>query len=165
MKSNRATAVVMLLATAFAYLSLVAPASADPISYWTAKADAVSIEQRASPRARARTLAMVNAAIFEAINDAVERDTTPHNPSIPADRNTSIEAAVAAAAHDVLVALYPDRTPELSTALAVSLSSVPNDVPKARGYALGKKIAAGILALWGSPGLALGRNEDIGPTR
>jgi hypothetical protein len=125
----------------------IVPASADAISDWTAKANAVAAEERESPRSRARTLAIVNAAMFEAIN-AVEHGDTPHELNISADRNTSIEAAAAAAAHDVLVALYPDRAPDLSPALAASLAGIANNVPKAKGYALGKDAAAAILALW-----------------
>ena len=116
MQTNPMAAAVVLLASALALLALVVPASADAISDWAAKADAVATEQRDSPRSRARTIAIVNVAMFEAIN-AVERGDTPHKLNISADRDTSIEAAAAAAAHDVLVALYPDRAPDLSPAL------------------------------------------------
>jgi hypothetical protein len=141
------TAAVVLLASAFALSALVVPASADAISDWAARANAIASEQRESPRSRARTLAIVNVAMFEAIN-AVERGDTPHKLNISADRNTSIEAAAAAAAHDVLVALYPDRAPDLSPALATSLAGIADNVPKARGYALGRNAAAATLALW-----------------
>jgi hypothetical protein len=146
MPANPMTAAVVLLASA---LALAVPASADAISDWAAKANAVATEQRESPRSCARTLAMVNVAMFEAIN-AVERGDTPHNMNASADRDTSIEAAAATAAHDVLVALYPDRAPDLSPALAASLARIGNDVPKARGYQLGKKAAAATIALWSS---------------
>ena len=113
MQANPMTAAVALLGSALALSALVIPASADAISDWAAKADAVATEQRESPWSRARTLAIVNVAMFEAIN-AVEDGDTPHKLNISADRNTSIEAAAASAAHDVLVALYPDRAPDLS---------------------------------------------------
>jgi len=145
MQANPTT--VVLLASALTLSALVVPASADVISDWVAKANAVAAEQRASPRARARTLAIVNAAMFEAIN-AVERGDTPHNLNIYADRNTSVEAAAASAAHHVLVALYPDRASDLGPALAASLAGIANNVAKARGYALGKHAAAAILTLW-----------------
>lgn len=147
MQANPTTAAVVLLASALALSALVAPASADAISDWVAKADAVATEQRESPRSRTRTLAIVNVAMFEAIN-AVERGDTPHKLNISADRNTSIEAAAASAAHDVLAALYPDRAHDLGPALAASLSRIANDVAKARGYALGKNAAAAVLTLW-----------------
>jgi hypothetical protein len=147
MHANPTTAAVVFLASALALSVLGAPASADAISDWVAKANAVALEQRESPRSRARTLAIVNVAMFEAIN-AVERGDTPHKLNISADSNTSIEAAAASAAHDILVALYPDRAPDLGPALAASLAGIANSVPKARGYALGKNAAAATLALW-----------------
>jgi hypothetical protein len=147
MHAKPRTAAIVLLTSAFALSAVVVPAAADAISDWAAKADAVAAEHRESPRTRARTLAMVNVAMFEAIN-AVERGDTPHKLNISAERNTSIEAAAAAAAHDVLVALYPDRAPDLTPALAVSLAGIADNVPKARGYALGKNAAAATLALW-----------------
>ena len=147
MFANPTTGAVALLASALAFCTLVVPASADAVSDWAAKANAVATEQRESPRSRAHTLAIVNVAMFEAIN-AVERGDTPHRLNISADRNTSIEAAAASAAHDVLVALYPDRASDLCPALAASLAGIANDVPKARGYLLGKDAAAAILTLW-----------------
>jgi hypothetical protein len=169
MQANAMTAAVALLGSALALSALVMPASADAISDWAAKADAVATEQRESPWSRARTLAIVNVAMFEAIN-AVEDGDTPHKLNISADRNTSIEAAAASAAHDVLVALYPDRAPDLSSALAASLVTIANDVPKARGYLLGKDAAAAILALWfsgtRSPAAAAARpSRAATPTR
>ena len=96
MHANPTTAAVVLLASVVGLSALVVPASADAISDWVAKTYAVATEQRESPRSRARTLAIVNVAMFEAIN-AVERDDTPHSLNISADRNTSIEAAAASA--------------------------------------------------------------------
>lgn len=157
MQANLTTASVMLLASAIALSALIAPASADAISDWAAKANAVATEQRESPRSRARTLAIVNVAMFEAIN-AVERGDTPHRLNISADRNSSVEAAAASAAHDVLAALYPERAPDLSQPLAASLVTIANDVAKARGYLLGKDAAAATLTLWLST--AVGMESD-----
>jgi hypothetical protein len=55
MQENPTTATVVLLGSALALLALVVPASADAISDWAAKAEAVATEQRESPgAARAR---------------------------------------------------------------------------------------------------------------
>ena len=161
MKANPTTATVMLLAIVLALSALVVSASADAISDWAAKADAVATEQRESPRSRACTLAIVNAAMFEAIN-AVERGDTPYKLNISAVPNTSIEAAAASAAHDVLVALYPDRAPDLSPFLAASLAKITNDVAKARGYALGKNAAKATLGLWFSTALGIKGDAILG---
>jgi hypothetical protein len=59
MQANPMTAAVALLGSAPALSALVIPASADAISDWAAKADAVATEQRESPWSRARTLAIV----------------------------------------------------------------------------------------------------------
>jgi hypothetical protein len=147
MRANSTTAAIVLLTGALALSALVVPASADAISDWVAKASLIATDQRESPRLRARALAIVNVAMFEAIN-AVERGDTPHKLNISADRNTSIEAAAVSAAHDVLVALYPGRAPDLGPALSASLAGMANDVAKARGYLLGKDAAAATLTLW-----------------
>jgi hypothetical protein len=144
MFANPTTGAVALLASALAFCTVVLPASADAVSDWAAKANTDATEQREPPRSRARTLAIVNVAMFEAVN------------AVSADRNTSFEAAAASAAHDVLVALYPDRASDLCPALAASLAGIANDVPKARGYLLGKDAAAAILALWFSGTRSLG---------
>ena len=57
MRANPTTAAIVLLASAFALSALVVPASADAISDWVAKANAVATEQRESPRFRARARA------------------------------------------------------------------------------------------------------------
>jgi hypothetical protein len=72
---------------------------------------------------------------------------TPHKLNISADPKTSLEAAAASAAHDVLVALYPDRAIDFSPLLAASLARISNDVTKPWGYALGKNAAKAILGL------------------
>jgi hypothetical protein len=64
-----------------------------------------------------------------------------------ADRGTSREAAAATAAHDVLVALYPDQKPDLDAMLAASLAGIAESDAKSKGLELGRKAAAGIIAL------------------
>jgi hypothetical protein len=60
------------------------------------------------------------------------------------------------------VALYPDRTPDLSPALAASLAGTADNVSKARGYALSKIAAAATLALWLSTAQARKGDEILG---
>jgi hypothetical protein len=108
------------------------PVCAGAVAEWNAWANALAVEQRAPPATHARNLALLHAAVFAAVDAAGRADSSP-------------EAAAAAAAHDILVALYPDRAADLSPALARSLARIANDVPKARGYAMGKKAAAAVL--------------------
>ena len=94
MQANLTTATVMLLAIVLALSEERRPM---PYLIGPPKPDTVATEQRKSPRSRACTLAIVNAAMFEAIN-AVERGDTPYKLNISAVPNTSIEAAAASAA-------------------------------------------------------------------
>jgi hypothetical protein len=116
---------------------LVMPAAADQVDRWNTMANAITAEQRETPLARARILALVNAAMFAAM-DAVEQPA--------AAGAASSDAAAAAAAHDVLVALYPDRAPDLSSSLADCLAEGADGVGKVRGYQAGKRAAAAIRA-------------------
>jgi hypothetical protein len=137
----------MLLACSLHLSAFITPASADAISDWTARGQAIVMEQCKSALSCAHTLAALHIAMFEAIN-AADRSEREHR--------TSREAASATAAHDVLAAFYPDRGPDLSPALAASLSAIENDVPKARGLAVGRQIAGEVLARWARPRRQIG---------
>jgi hypothetical protein len=129
------------------------PANADVIMDWNAKADAIGIEKQLVNSANSRNQAMLHVAMFEAVN-AIDKRYTPYKLNLTADRGTSREAAASSAAHDVLVALYPDQKPDLDTALATSLSAIADGDAKSRGVELGKKAAADIIALRANDGSA-----------
>ena len=129
--------------------SAQSPARADMLSDWTAHANALAMAQGQPPLTRAQTLAILHVAMFEAMN-VVERRDTPHKLDLSADGDVSLDAAAASAAQAVLVALYPAQAAELTVALSASLAAIPNDVPKVRGFLIGKDAAAKILALWPS---------------
>ena len=96
-----------LLLGVFAAL-LVTPARGDAIVEWNVKADAIATEKRTATPTHGRGLAMLHVAMFEAVN-AIERRYAPYRLNLMADRNTSKEAAAAAAGHDVLLSLNPDQ--------------------------------------------------------
>src|SRR5262245_17370841 len=139
----------LLLAAAVLVCVVAAPAAAraDMIADWTAHANALAAATSQSPLTRAQTLAILHVAMFEAMN-VVERRDTPHKLNLSADGDVSLDAAAASAAQAVLVALYPAQAPELTMALSASLAAIPNDVPKVRGFLLGKEAAAKVLVLW-----------------
>jgi hypothetical protein len=89
---------------------------------------------------------MMHVAMFEAVN-AIERRYAPYRLNLSADHRSSKEAAAAAAAHDVLLALYPDQKPGLDELLAASLSGIAETEAKAKGIEVGRTAAAGIIAL------------------
>jgi hypothetical protein len=134
-------------------LLLGATARADVITDWNAKAEAIGLEKRLQPPPNARSMAMMHVAMFEAVN-AVTRRYSPYRLTLPADPGASPQAAAAAAAHDVLAALFPDQQASLEATLKASLAEVSDASQKAKGVELGKKAAAGILALRANDGIA-----------
>lgn len=139
---NRATFFTSLVAVAL----LTSSARCDVIMDWNTKADAIGIEKQLPNVPNARGLAMLHIAMFEAVN-AIDRRYAPYKLNLAAERTTSKEAAAASAAYDILVALYPDQKADLDATLAASLSGIAETEAKSKGIELGKKAAAGIIAL------------------
>src|SRR5437879_11409456 len=99
-----------------------------------------------------RSFAILHAAIYDAVN-AIDRTHRPylvHLSGVP--RDASQEAAVAAAAHEVLVALYPAFQATLNTALQQSLAQIPDGNDKVEGIHVGQTVADRILALRSNDG-------------
>ena len=135
-----------LLTGTFAVALMTIPARGDVIMDWNAKADAIGIDKQVANAPNARGQAMLHVAMFEAVN-AIDRRYAPYKLNLVADRGTSREAAAATAAHDVLLALYPDQKSDLGATLAASLAGIADSDAKSKGVELGRKAAAGIIAL------------------
>ena len=135
-----------LFTSTFALALLTIPARSDVIMDWNAKADAIAIEKQIANAPNARGQAMLHVAMFEAVN-AIDRRYAPYRLNLVADHGTSREAAAATAAHDVLLALYPDQKSDLGVMLAASLAGIADAEAKSKGVELGRKAAAGIIAL------------------
>jgi hypothetical protein len=121
-------------------------ARSDVIMDWNAKADAIAVEKQLLNASNARGQAMLHIAMFEAVN-AIDRRYAPYKLNLTADRAASREAAAAAAAYDVLLALHPDKKADLDATLAGSLAGITENEAKSKGIELGKQAAAGIIAL------------------
>jgi hypothetical protein len=137
--------------TALGLALFVGPVRADVISDWNAKAQAIQVEKQVPPSIAAREMAILHVAIFEAVN-AIDRRYAAFQLNLPAESNFSKEAAAAAAGYAVLIAFYPEQQSKLGAALGSSLAGITEGEPKAKGIDLGKKAAAGILALCANDG-------------
>jgi hypothetical protein len=123
-------------------------AGANVVTDWSEVAEeAIVRTARKAPAASAINMAMVHIAIYDAVNTICPSGfsnfavtTTPHP-------GASLEAAVAAAAHGVLVGMFPDQQPNLDTIYAAALAVIPDDLAKADGIAVGDEVASGVLAL------------------
>ena len=151
MKTFPASKSRILLAIALT-AAFAGAAHADVIMDWNAKADAIAAEKQVLPAQQSRAMSMLHIAMFEAVN-AIERRYAPYKLTLSADRSTSKEAAAAAAAYDVLLAIYPDQKAALDTARTASLSGIPETEGKSNGIALGKKAAEGVIAFRASDGI------------
>ena len=101
-----------------------------------------------------RTLAMLHAAIFDAVN-SVDHRYKPYAIDLQAPTGASPEAAAAAAAHRVLVSLIPTQLANLDAAYVTSLAAIPDGASKTDGVTVGETVAAGILALRSADGSSL----------
>ena len=102
---------------------------------------------------------MMHIAIHDALN-AIDRRSRPYAFDKPAAPGASPDAAVAAAARDVLVPLIGQLPRELASQACIdagvasveadytaALAAIPDDQAKAQGIAVGQAAAAAILAL------------------
>jgi VCPO second helical-bundle domain len=122
-----------------------AATASDVVTDWGARAVAIGAEKQL-PNARfTRGLAMVQVAMFEAVN-AIDRRYKPYKLDLVAQKGASREAAAATAAHDVLVSLFPEEKAKLEPALEATLAAIEGDA-KTKGIELGRKAATGIIAL------------------
>ena len=109
--------------------------------------------EQLGPGRSARAIAIVHIAIFDAIN-AIEGGYASYTGIPRAQANTSIDSAIAQAAHDTLVAMFPSQKAAFDQELAEDLGDVPNGQAKMRGIALGRLAAEAILEMRSNDGSA-----------
>jgi hypothetical protein len=136
-----------------AWLAFSGPmsASANVITDWDEKAVAIVMPAGAVGVSQQiytaqRTMGMVHAAMFDAVN-SIEQRYQPYLVQLHADPATSREAAAAAAAAAVLAAIDEKTAGEMRVTLATYLASIADDsAAKADGIKLGEAVAAKVLA-------------------
>ena len=100
------------------------PTHGNAVTHWNAVAgEAFAPTQGTNPLAQSRTLAILHAAIHDVLN-AIDRRFEPYTPGLAAAPGASADAAVAAAAREVLIALVPDQTALVDAAYERALTSV-----------------------------------------
>ena len=97
-------------------------------------------------------MGMVHAAMYDAVV-AIEGGYRPYaiTPSVPP--NTSVEAAVAAAAHRVLVGRFGLQEADLNDVYEDYMKGLPDGEAKTNGSAVGEEVGLGMLALRSNDGL------------
>src|SRR6185369_2363346 len=119
--------------------------AADMVLEWNAVAVEATRVAKLSPPPQTRALAMVQGAVYDAVN-GIERGYAPYLVDQHTARWASSEAAAATAAHDVLVGLLPTQQATLDAALTSSLANVPDGRAEEAGVAFGKLVSESMLA-------------------
>ena len=136
-----------------------AGAGANSVTDWSAIAqDATTLPQAAggagkAPAASSINMAMVHIAIYDAVN-TIQPSGYPNFTDVrPLGRpGASLDAAVASAAHGVLVGMFPAQRAALDDKLAAALAAIPDGDAKTDGVALGSEVAASVLFLRANDG-------------
>jgi hypothetical protein len=99
-----------------------------------------------------RSFAIMHVAIYDAVN-AIDRTHRPYLVRLSGvSQHASQEAAAAAAAHQVLVTLYPAFKTTLDAELQQSLAQIPDGNDKLEGIRIGQTVANRILDLRSNDG-------------
>jgi hypothetical protein len=112
---------------------------------------ALAAAQPANPVRQSRVLALVHAAMHDAVNGAVPRFQT--YASWLTDPNADPEAAAAAAAHRVLVKLFPGNDAAFDAQLTSSLAGIPDGPSRDAGVALGSAVGQFIIDFRANDGM------------
>ena len=153
MKKRRFIALALLamvVALGSATTSSAKPQPAGPPDAYVTSWDVVGSEAftaaSLTPAEGHTIFAYVAIAVYDSVV-AVEGGYEPFAVDVRARRRASAQAAVAAAAHRVLVHYLPAQGPTiLNPAYAASLATIPDGKAKSRGVAVGEKVAGRLIA-------------------
>jgi PAP2 superfamily len=152
----RSTALIVSL-TLFVTLGLIS-GQAQPVvnssavvDHWNQLALSTARTKNASDAQAARLYAMVNVAIYDAVNGIASRHGSQDRdhalvPPDGAPTQGDTTAAAASAAHAVLVGLYPDLAAQFDAQLASDLSGLGGSQPVSAGREWGNHVGAEVLA-------------------
>ena len=129
-----------------ALLALVPHASrADVITEWNLKASEVVQAHQPGPPGSA-TLVLVQTAVYDAVNAITRQYPKAVVPTLKPAPGASVEAAVAAVNHVLLLKLAPTQQAAIEAAYQVALAAIPDAKARADGIALGEQAAADLVA-------------------
>ncbi len=109
--------------------------------------------EQLGPARASRAMAIVHIGMFDAVN-AISSRYRSYTGLPAAARDTSMEAAIAQAAHDTLIVLFPSQKVAFDDELAGDLHAITDRRSKELGVALGQRAAAAILRLRAEDGSA-----------
>ena len=158
----------LLLGSAWALGSSPASAtdtatSANSVVVWDGYAQTAiwDVAQQA-PQVQGRSFAIVHGAIYDAVNAIAG---TPYQPYLVAPRakgTESVDAAVAAAAYQTLLFMFPGQSGALTAQYDQYLAGIPDGRAKQGGVAIGGQAAAAMIAARRDDGAFGGQTWVVG---
>lgn len=136
-------------------------ARADAVLDWNVIAVNTAVANKANPFQQARFGAIVQLAVFEAVNSIRHR----YQPylGLTANADASPDAAAIEAAYDVLTTYFPNSAGDLYSDWTTSMQAIPDGQAKADGIAAGDAAAAAMLALRANDGSSPTQTTLPGP--
>jgi hypothetical protein len=126
-------------------------AGTDAVLDWNAIAVNTAVANKQNPFAQARYGAIVQLAVFEAVN-SITHKYQPYLGTIAAPPDASPDAAAIEAAHQVLIAYFPASQATLYADYVNSMSSIPDGPAKTDGIATGDAAASAMMLLRANDG-------------
>lgn len=132
----------------------VAPVSdaENSVTHWSTLADELMVDP--GPIIDSRAFAILFAAVHDAVN-GVERHYQPYTADISSP-GASLDAAVAAAAREVLLALSPSQRDRIESEYVAALARVPDGPAEDAGVSLGNQAAQANLERRAGDGVPVG---------
>lgn len=129
-------------------------AQADVVTDWNSTACAIVTAAKLPPPPAYRAMAMVQSAVYEAVNSTTRR-YPPERVTLEAAPEASVDAAVAEANRAILSQLVPAQQAAIDQAYQAALAALPPGPAKTAGLSVGEKAAGAILALCANDGASL----------
>ena len=142
-----AAAAPFALIPAGTHRAAAAPATGNAVLTWDLNAQASIWDvAREQPQVQARSFAMVHGAVYDAVNAIAGVRYQPYLLAPRARGTESTAAAVATAAHQVLLFLYPAQQAALVARYDEYLATIGDHPSKQDGIAVGSRAAAAMIA-------------------
>lgn len=135
---------MLLPITLAAFLGAPA-AGADVVTDWNVIAADITVAAGQGAPPANRTLAMVQTAVYEAVN-AITKRYPPDRVTPNAAPDASVAAAVGAANRAMLSRLLPSQQATIDKAYGIALAAIADGPAKTAGIAVGEQAAAAVLA-------------------
>jgi PAP2 superfamily len=143
-------------------MSAASIAKADVVLDWNEIAVNTAIANGQNPFAQARFAAIVQLAVFEAVN-AIKGDYQPYLGTIVAPHGASADAAAVESAYKVLSAYFSASQAVLDADRTSSLALIPDGDAKNKGITTGDAAAAAMIALRANDGSSPAQFKVPGP--